>query len=171
MIFLQNTRIQGPHSMFDSRVYHRQYRKNNSMSARNLSFGERKAYFQKIAVNPRELNEERIDAARFLVEAEEAGEYVTGEMNSYAQQVLGIELRREFQGIYQAACLLRLIRKGKLAVSEDEIEAWKSTPIQWISGIVSKQPEKVAEALEIVHSKHDVTNRLKELRARKPAGR
>ncbi len=114
------------------------------------------------------LNEERIDAARFLVEAEEAGEYFTGEMNSYAQQILAIELRRGFQGIYQAACLLRLIRNGKLAASEDEIEAWGSTPIQWISGIVSKQPEKVAEALEIVRSKRDVTNRLKELRARKP---
>jgi hypothetical protein len=139
------------------------------MSARNLSFGERKVYFQRIAVNPKLLNEERIDAARFLVEAEDAGEYFTGEMNSYAQQVLGIELRRGFQGIYQAACLLRLIRNGKLAASEDEIESWGSTPIQWISGIVSKQPGKVAEALEIVRSRHDVTNRLKELRSHRPA--
>ncbi len=139
------------------------------MNARHLSFAERKIHFRQLAANPRELNEERIDAARFLVEAEEAGEYVPGGMNSYAQQVLGIELRRGFQGIYQAACLLRLIRSGRLVVSEDEIEEWGSTPIQWISGIVSKQPEKVAEALEIVRSKRDVTNRLKDLRSRKSA--
>jgi hypothetical protein len=136
------------------------------MSARNLSFAERRSHFQQIAVDPKLINNERIDAARFLIEAEEAGEFHNGEMNAYAQQVLGIELRRGFQGIYQAVCLLRLIRSGKLAATEEELERWDSTPIQWMSGIVSKQPKKVAEALEIVRSRRDVTNRLKELRSR-----
>ena len=136
------------------------------MSVRNLSFAERKTHFQQIAVDPKLINNERIDAARFLLEAEEAGEIRSGEMNSYAQDVLGIELRRGFQGIYQAVCLLRLIRAGELAATEEELETWDSTPIQWISGIVSKQPKKVAEALEIIRSRRDVTNRLKELRSR-----
>jgi hypothetical protein len=136
------------------------------MNARNLSFADRKTHFQEIALDPKRINNERIDAARFLLEAEERGEYHAGEMNTYAQQVLGIELRRGFQGIYQAACLLRLIRAGKLEVTEDELETWDSTPIQWVSGIVSKQPDKLQEALEIVRSRRDVTNRLKELRSR-----
>ena len=136
------------------------------MTVRNLTFAERKIHFQQIAVDPKRINNERIDAARFLLEAEEAGEIHAGGMNSYAQEVLGIELRRGFQGIYQAVNLLRLIRVGKLEATEEELETWDSTPIQWMSGIVSKQPKKVAEALGIIRSRRDVTNRLKELRSR-----
>lgn len=112
------------------------------MNVRNLPFAERKIHFQQIAINPKLLNNERIDAARFLLEAEEAGEFHFGGMNLYAKQVLGIELRRGFQGIYQAVSLLRLIRSGKLAASEEELETWDSTPIQWVSGIVSKQQKR-----------------------------
>ena len=129
------------------------------------TFAARKLRFREIALRPKPLNRERIEAAKFLVDAEEAGEYGTGGMNAYAKQILGVELRRDFQGIYQAAKLVRLSRVGKIPVSEEELENWDSTPIQWFSGFVSNQPQKVAEALEIIRSRKNVTNRLRELRA------
>lgn len=88
-------------------------------------------------------------------------------MNDYAKRVLGYDIRRGFQGIYEAANVLRAIRAGRLAVSEEIFRTWASFPIIKVSGLLSKQPEKLSEAIEIIRLGKDTTNRLNELCRRK----
>jgi hypothetical protein len=136
------------------------------MSYRNLSPDQRALLFRQIFSRPKLLHKERIEAAALLVDAEDAGDFGTGGMNDYAKRILGYDIRRGFQGVYEAAKVLRAIRSGRLAVSEEVFRTWDSFPIIKLSGLLSKQPSKVSDALEIIRSGRDTTNRLKELSKR-----
>jgi hypothetical protein len=137
------------------------------MSYRNLSPDQRALLFRQIFSRPQLLHKERIEAAALLVDAEGAGDFEAGGMNDYAKRVLGYDIRRGFQGIYEAANVLRAIRAGRLAVSEEIFRTWASFPIIKVSGLLSKQPEKLSEAIEIIRLGKDTTNRLNELCRRK----
>lgn len=123
---------------------------------------------------------------KVLIAGEEIGDFGrgNGQMAAYAKQVTsypestdeesgivtpafeGIDLRRDVQGTYEYANVLRGIREGKLAMSEVEFDSdvFGSNGLIQLSGFMSKSPEKVSEALEIIRSRNDVTNRLKALR-------
>lgn len=106
------------------------------------------------------------EIVKLLVAREEAGDFGKGEMNTYAQRVTGMELRREIQGTYEAVNVMKGIRSGELPMTEEEFDSKKfgSFPLIMLSGFMSKSPEKVIPALEIIRSGEDVTKRLKELR-------
>lgn len=107
--------------------------------------------------------------AKVLVAAYEAGDFETGEMNSYAARVTGLELRREVQGVYEAVNVLEGIRAGQIDATEDEFDQWKDIARVALSGLLSKSPEKIPEALRIIRSGEGVTKQLKALR--KPSAR
>lgn len=117
------------------------------------------------------LSTARKEIVKVLVAAEETGDYGKGEMNSYAQRITGIELRREAQGTYESVNVLKGIRQGAVPMTEAEFDSKKfgSFPLIMLSGFMSKSPEKVIPALEIIRSGEDVTKRLKALRGGKPA--
>jgi len=101
--------------------------------------------------------------AKILVAAEEQGDFGPGEMNAYAQRITGIELRREIQGTYEAVNVLKGIRAGTVGLTETQFETCPDFGRVTISGLLSKEPGLVPAAVEIILSKEDVTNRLKEL--------
>ena len=107
------------------------------------------------------------EIAKILVAAEMQGDFGKGEMNSYAQQVTGVELRREAQGTYEFVNVIKGILSGELPMTEEEFDSkqFGSFPLIMLSGFMSKSPEKVADALAIIRSGDDVTKRLKELRS------
>ena len=126
---------------------------------------------------------------KLLVAGEEAGDFDKGAqgMSTYARTLTaypekrdkegnlvhkayeGIDLRRDIQGTYEACNVMRGIRSGKLAMSELEFDSkqFGSFPLIMLSGFMSKSPEKVADALEIIRSGDRVSDRLKELRGGK----
>ena len=112
-------------------------------------------------------SEAKKEISKILVAAEAAGDFGKGkgEMNAYATKITGVELRREAQGVYEYCNVLREILSGKLAVTEAEFDSARfgSFPLIVLSGLMSKAPEKVTEALEIIRSGIDVTKRLQAL--------
>ncbi len=115
-------------------------------------------------------DETKKEIAKILVAAEEAGDFGKGEMNSWSLKITGIELRREVQGTYEFANVLRGIRSNELPFSEEEFDKAPSFGLIKLAGFMGKKDaEKVAAALEIIRSKTDVTNRLRALTA-KPKG-
>lgn len=109
----------------------------------------------------------KVMIAKLLVAARMKGDFDDGEMNAYAQRVTGIELRRELQGTYEAVNVLQAILDGECGLTEAEFESCPDFGRVTISGLLSKAPEKVAEAVEIIRSGTDVTKRLKELKGGK----
>jgi hypothetical protein len=105
---------------------------------------------------------------KLLIAGEECGDFGSGkgEMNAYALKITGHDLRREIQGTYEGCNVLRAIRSGKLAMTEDEFDSkpFGSFPLIMLSGFMTKSPENVSEALEIIRSGIDVTKRLQALR-------
>jgi hypothetical protein len=102
--------------------------------------------------------------AKILVAAEEKGDYGSGEMNTYAQRLTGVELRREIQGVYEAVNTLKGIRAGTVPMTEEQFEKCPDFGRVTISGLLSKAPGFVPEACAIIESGEDVTKRLKALR-------
>lgn len=101
---------------------------------------------------------------KLLVAREEAGDFGKGEMNSYAQRVTGLELRREIQGVYEGCTVLRAIRAGDITLTESEFDkAKKYCLIKLASLIGKKDAEKITAAVEIIRSGKDVTSRIKAL--------
>jgi hypothetical protein len=110
------------------------------------------------------------EIAKIMVAAEECGDFGKNEMNSWAIKATGIELRREVQGTYEYANVLRGIRSGELPFAEAEFDKAPSFGLIKLAGFMGKKdPEKVSAALEIIRSKKDVTNRLRELTAKPKA--
>lgn len=109
--------------------------------------------------------------AKILVAGEEKADFGPGEMNAYAQKITGLELRREFQGTYEAVNVLKGIRSGSVPMTEADFDRVLGFALVIISGLLSKSPEKVATACEIAVSGKDVTQRLKALKSpSKPKG-
>lgn len=108
---------------------------------------------------------ERREVARILLASETAGAFGPGEMNSYAKRISGVDIRVEVQGVYEAVNVLRAIRAGILPASEQEFDKWGSFPVIMLSSFMSKRSKLVPQALEIIRSGRDLTNRLKKLRS------
>jgi hypothetical protein len=112
-------------------------------------------------------NETKKEIAKILVAAEEKGDFGKGEMNKWSLEITGVELRREVQGTYEYATVLRGIRSGELAFTEEEFDKAPSFGLIKLAGFMGKKDgEKVAAALEIIRSGEDVTNRLRALTAK-----
>lgn len=108
----------------------------------------------------------KVTIAKILVAAAEKGDYGKGEMNTYAQRVTGIELRRELQGTYEAVNVLEGIRAGTVPLTEAQFEKCPDFGRVTISGLLSKHAAFVPEACEIILEGTDVTKRLKALKER-----
>lgn len=107
------------------------------------------------------------EISKIIVAAEESGDFGKGEMNSWSLKITGIELRRELQGTYEYANVLRGIRSGDLPFAEKEFDKAPSFGLIKLAGFMGKNdPEKVAECLEIIRSGKDLTNRLKAMTAK-----
>lgn len=139
---------------------------NNDYHRMKLS--EREMSLRHLVLRPKLLQKERREVARILLASESAGAFGPGEMNAYAKRISGVDIREEFQGVYEAVNVLRAIRDGSLPATELEFDTWGSYPVIMLSGFMSKRPNQVPQALEIIRSGQDVTNRLKELRAAGP---
>ena len=112
-------------------------------------------------------DEVKKEIVKILVAAEEKGDFGKGEMNSYAQRVTGYELRREVQGVYEHCNVFRAIRSKEIAMTETDFDkAGKAGLIKLLSCLSSRK-ELVAEAVEIIKSGKEVTNRLAELMKKK----
>lgn len=104
------------------------------------------------------------EIAKILIAAEESGDFGKGEMNAYAQKVTGVELRRECQGAYESVNVLRAIRASQIDFSEEEFDSAPKFGLIKLSGFIGKNnPALVSEAIAIIRSRVDVTNRLKAL--------
>lgn len=114
-------------------------------------------------VNAKDKGQKEI--AMQLVAAEEKGLFKEGEMNTFAIKVTGVELRRELQGTYEAVNVLRAIRKGEIDMTEEEFVSKKfgSFSLIRLSSLLSKNPDLVDEALEIIRDGKNVTNGLRAL--------
>lgn len=112
--------------------------------------------------------EAKKEIMKILIAGEECGDFGRGkgEMNTYAQKLTALDLRREIQGTYEGCNVLREIRSGKIAMTEKDFDSkpFGSFPLIMLSGFLGKSPEKVPEALEIIRSGVDVTKRLQALR-------
>jgi hypothetical protein len=110
----------------------------------------------------------RITVAKILVAALAAGDFTAekGEMNKYAVEVTGIELRRELQGTYEAVRVLSGIVAGTVPMTEKQFDKILSTAAVRISCIMEKFPEGLSDACEIAISGTDVVKRLSALMKR-----
>ncbi len=108
--------------------------------------------------------------AKILFAAESAGDFEPGEkLNAFAQRVTGCELRRECQGVYEAVNVLRGMKSGKVVLTETQFDEVRGFALVCISGLISKQPEKVAKAVQIALSgAKDSVAQLKELSGKAP---
>lgn len=129
-----------------------------------MTNAEREKNLKYLVNRPKLVQKERREVAKILIAAESAGVFGAGEMNSYAKRITGVDIREEFQGVYEAVNVLQGIRSKSVIATEDEFNTWGSFPVIELSSTMSKRPEKLPEALEIIRSKKDVTNRLRALR-------
>lgn len=117
-------------------------------------------------------DETKKEIAKLIVAAEECGDFGKGEMNSWAMKIVGCELRREIQGTYDLVKVLQTIRSSEIVFTEEEFDKTPKSALYALARIIRKKDAaKVSSALEIIRSKIDVTNRLRELegKGKKPA--
>lgn len=129
-----------------------------------MTSAEREKSLKHLVNRPKLVQKERREVARILLASESAGAFGPGEMNSYAKRISGVDIREEFQGVYEAVNVLRAIRDGSLPATEQEFETWGSFPVIMLSGFMSKRPDQIPQVLGIIRSGLNLTNRLKELR-------
>jgi hypothetical protein len=79
---------------------------------------EREKSLKHLVNRPKLVQRERREVARILLASESAGAFGPGEMNSYAKQISGVDIREEFQGVYEAVNVLRAILDGSLPATE-----------------------------------------------------
>lgn len=103
--------------------------------------------------------------AKILVAAELKDDLGDESLNAYAQRITGLDIRRELQGTYEAVNVLKALRKSEIPLSEETFDNVVGFALVVISGLMSKAPEKVAEACAIATEGTDVVKRLKELKA------
>lgn len=92
-------------------------------------------------------------------------------MNRYANDILGFDIRREIQGIYESTRILQGIQDGAIPLTEKEFEEAGNYAIIKLSSIYSNQPEYLSEACDMIRAgRGKVTQQLKEIIARKGGG-
>jgi hypothetical protein len=101
---------------------------------------------------------------KLLVAREEKGDFGKGEMNSWSQEVTGLNLRDEIQGIYECCHVVRAMRAGSIDFTDTEFEEANKWGLMRLGTLIKKDDKaKIAEAIAIIRSGEKVTERIKAL--------
>jgi hypothetical protein len=109
---------------------------------------------------------------KLLVAREEKGDFGKGQMNSWSQEVTGLELREEIQGIYECCHVVRAMRAGSIEFTETEFDKANKFGLMRLGTLIKKDDKaKIAEAIAIIRSGEKVTERIRALFPSKGKGK